>query len=896
MNSIHFFLTPDKSASRRLRRRIAEDAARIGVMVGTWGELISVLQQVYLQTEATDTWETNIHATAKEMHDAFWSKSLKVAEKETLSAISDALGSLLEGSVPGQSLSLDISKQLPVRAGRHLQDLIRLHAKSGYILPPALSAISTLLVTPKPSLSRQVAVYHQSDIQHLSLWQKALLKKISDDCSLQPDPDLVHFHRSAFEMSGEKSADNLLSHLQKNLFLATQKKAMRDESIQWVAARDYLAEVEVAAGMIQSALRRDPSLKYADIGILLPTAAEYSQAVRAVFSSSGLPVSALTHTTILRDIGRETVLHFLLSVRKPAPVMSLASLVTSPLMPWTLEKGRILATRIMNGDVDLDELQHFARHLTSESIDPAELNTALWSFSKFLTSSEEMAVHLGRARQTISSIRSLLQEEEVVPWEKILSVAAPEEFSGQVETIMTREGIAVFSEREEPWRQLRYLFILGFASGHYPKVTGLSSIFAESDLRIFNEEFGYSIETRTEIAQRRREQFRRQLMSASEKVTILMPRRDGMGESIHPSETLTFMAQLIEGVKSPDELVYDLDSAADLDRTDLLARAPESKPKYPRTLAAEDVTLPHNLLKMRVNKEGEQKPESPSGLETLMVSPLAWLLRRYNMEPKEWAPEELDMMGKGTLAHAVFEHLFAPGRSIPLESEIRDDVPSLLHNAITELMPFMLSPEWRVERRHLERDINEAALHWRAILTHLGATVIAVEVKLVGSLDGLPLTGNADLLLELPCGRMYVVDYKKSKSKDRRERMTKSYDSQANLYRVMLQTGGIDGSAEELTEAMKQTEIGAMYYLMNDQTALTDTSGWIKTGIGGVYEMGGGISVNAMEMIKERIAELEQGKIILNSATDEEWFKKNAGTKAYALDNSPLVRLFMKQA
>jgi hypothetical protein len=68
------------------------------------------------------------------------------------------------------------------------------------------------------------------------------------------------------------------------------------------------------------------------------------------------------------------------------------------------------------------------------------------------------------------------------------------------------------------------------------------------------------------------------------------------------------------------------------------------------------------------------------------------------MEPKEWAPEELDMMGKGTLAHSVFEHLFAPGKKVPTGREIREQLPSLLHNAISDLMPFMLSPEWRVSQ------------------------------------------------------------------------------------------------------------------------------------------------------------------------------------------------------
>lgn len=895
-NVIHFLLTPDKSASRRLRRIVAENAARMGVMVGTWPELVSILQQNYHLPEPAATWETSLQVSTREMTDAFWARSLEVAEKETLAGVEEALISLLEGTAPVRPLSPESAGCLPERAGRHLRDLILLHKKMDSILPPSLSAISALLAAPRPASSCQVVVYHKSDIQQLSPWQDALLQKCSADCSTPPDPQLDILHRSAFKMTGAGSAHGCLSHIQNKLFSAVSGKVERDKSIQWVAARDYLEEVEVAVGMIQTARRRDPSLLYADIGLLLPPDPVYAQAVRSVFDPAGIPISALANEISLRDIGRETVFHFLLSLRKPAPVMVLASLVTSPLMPWTLEKGIMLATRIMGGETDLDELHHLGRHIKSESVIPAELDASLLAFSRFMKAEKGAEVHLGHARQTISDVRGLLQCVESVPWKEIMAVAALEKFSGKCESAITREGVAVFSESEEPWRQVRYLFILGFASEHFPAASGASAVFGESDLLLLNEQLGYVIETRAETARWHRELFRRQLMSASEHVTILMPRRDGQGEFVHPSETLTFMAQLLEGVKSPEELVYDLDSARDRGQVNLLARAKECEPQPPRAPVSDDINLPHNLLELRVNKDGEQKPESPSGLETLIVSPFAWLLKRFNMEPKEWVPEELDMMGKGTLAHSVFEHLFAPGVKHPTGSEIRKQVPVLLNEAIGALMPFMLSPEWRVERRHLERDIEDAALRWGEILLHLKAEVIGIEVTMNGRLNDLPLTGNADLLLKLPDGRLYIVDYKKSKSKSRRDRMGKGYDSQAHLYRLMLHTGGVTEENPVLDAAIGScNQIGVMYYMLNDQTALADTTGWSGGELGGFHELGNGISTNAMELINERIAQLEDGIVVLNSASDEEWFDKTAGTKPYALDSSPLIRLFMKQ-
>jgi hypothetical protein len=40
MSIIHFLLTPDRSSARRVRRMVAENSPRLGVMVGTWTELV----------------------------------------------------------------------------------------------------------------------------------------------------------------------------------------------------------------------------------------------------------------------------------------------------------------------------------------------------------------------------------------------------------------------------------------------------------------------------------------------------------------------------------------------------------------------------------------------------------------------------------------------------------------------------------------------------------------------------------------------------------------------------------------------------------------------------------------------------------------------------------------
>ena len=122
--------------------------------------------------------------------------------------------------------------------------------------------------------------------------------------------------------------------------------------------------------------------------------------------------------------------------------------------------------------------------------------------------------------------------------------------------------------------------------------------------------------------------------------------------------------------------------------------------------------------------------------------------------------------------------------------------------------------------------------------------------------------------------------------------MGKGYDSQTSLYRLMIQTGG--PKDKELAVKFKNAqEIGVIYYMMNDQTALADIARFGKE-IRGIEEVGDKISVNALTMLRHRIADVKDGKVILNRDGDDEWFEKEAGINAsYSLDASPLVRMFM---
>lgn len=89
-------------------------------------------------------------------------------------------------------------------------------------------------------------------------------------------------------------------------------------------------------------------------------------------------------------------------------------------------------------------------------------------------------------------------------------------------------------------------------------------------------------------------------------------------------------------------------------------------------------------------------------------------------------------------------------------------------------------------------------------------------------------------------------------------------------------------------------EIGTLYYLMNDRTALADTKGWIAKSVAGAEEVNADTSAMAMKLLRERIRELSNGFIDLQLKESEKDLKDKRGLGVYALDSSPLIKMFVK--
>ena len=415
-------------------------------------------------------------------------------------------------------------------------------------------------------------------------------------------------------------------------------------------------------------------------------------------------------------------------------------------------------------------------------------------------------------------------------------------------------------------------------------------MFLDSEIARIREAAGLHLRGRVEGLAQALSLLDLQLQSASGSVTFLIPWRDLSGSRLQPSAGLSLVARAIGGVEDAADLILDL------------SRMPPGDwpVGYHRLTALPD---PHDLpealdfpgrdlLALRRKDDGTTKPQSPSRLETLLVSPLAWLLAEVEADDMSWSAEELDVMAKGSIAHDVFEHVFLKDQPIPDLAALSVAVVEAYDRALTRYAGFLRSASWDLERQGLEREILQAALRWRDHLLALGAKIIGNEIWLSGEAHGINLHGKADAILELPDGALLIVDHKKSGTLARRKRMEAGWDLQAALYRDMI-ARPIRREGDGMDPLIGR-EVGIAYHLMNDGGLLTSGLALAEGSL--ARDMGDAVNAAAVERLAERLSELGAGRVVLNTTADEGFFKKEAGFTPYALtEGTALVAAFIRQ-
>jgi len=896
-----FYLTPDKFSAHYIRRELSYNFSLLGVQVGTWPELLELARTSYCLSEPDDLWQEKLATVLGKFNNAFWSKSLNADYEATSAIVSQTLIDLLSGLGPGLKMPGKVMNGFSRLSSKQVDDLLTLHIRMDKELPAELMLVQNLLAADSKQAIRQIRVHYVKDVSELNLWQTALIDRLNSVAGEHKNEDktVAKFTKLISWPFPEKSNKKNLHHLQCNLFASSASKQKLSSGLQWLACRDYRQEVEIAAGMVQK-IMADAGVKANEIGLLVPESASYCRAVAEVFKPAGLQLSGLSIIRNLRDLGRELLYHFLLCRQAAAPAPMLrASLLGSPLLPWSSRRVEV-AQAVMDGrrlsDIVAEwpaDQQQMARFLTGKQItSPAQLIKALRGMLLVFNLSEDLCEHrqIGLAL-THTLLAQIAEDDKEIDWDSLLRICTPKLLSQPDSEEINQPGVRIFHPDREPWQRVQHLLVLGFTEGHYPQTPDIYPVLAENDRNILAKS-NIILPTRSSLLQQRRKRFQRQLCAASESITFFIPLLDGQGNRLKPSSSLSFMAQLFTDTAFGEGLILNLDLPEDRKQAKNLATAANQTAIPPRPLLCNtSLELKDNLLTKRKDSAGKSLPESPSGLETMLVSPLAWVFNRYHIDSREWAVEEFEIMLKGSIAHAVFEQLFSHKYPLPQKGHIPGKIKSLFNQVVKQDYPFLANEEWQLECQEMIGQFSKVAGEWLNFINRNKLKILGEETLLAGHFNRHPIRGRADLICRAPDGKLLVIDYKTSKSSGRKNRMEKGYDHQAFLYCQMLTSGKVtDKIPAKLKNYLKKSpETGALYYTLHDQVVLGDVQANTLKGVEVVTD---DIAVNALKLIKKRMQELRKGQVNLNSMDDQKKFKDETGITPYALAASPLINLF----
>lgn len=801
-----------------------------------------------------------------EAPDPVWAESLANAPVETIAAVTAALTDLVLATPDLKVPNVD---HLPdSRAKRHLLALVALWQRLGDALPEWLAPISHVLALPHGSFLGSLPVVEGSLDPLAPAALQALFARLRDEFGTVP----------ASAYTPRAAICSRLHVLQGGVSAQDIEAGVLDDSLAFYGLRDPAACADFAAAQARALIESGVSAR--EIAVL--SGDDLRQIARA-FSAQGVPLSGLPGQLPERDVIGETALHLALAKRPPTPAMVLASLALSPLMPWAAQTGRDLAESLMGGDFRGAILTDTPAH--KELWDDIRASAGSLPQLRFLL--DRICERIGKGDQVRARL-TVPPGEGTPDWEIILrgiQIARPM----VADPDRNLEGVSLWSAHESPWRPCRHLIVSDFTDGLYPTRPRANPLFLDSEIAAIHAGTGVHLRGRAEGLAQSLALLDQQLQAVSGSVTFLIPWRDLAGGRLQPSAGLSLVARAVAGVEDASDLITDLSRQSPAEwpiAYHHLMPVPE-----PAELPEELAFPGHDLLSLRRRDDGTAKPQSPSRLETLLVSPLAWLLAEVGAEDMSWSTEELDVMARGNIAHDVFEHVFLKDQPFPETEALAELIPEAYDRALTRHAGYLRSPSWEMERRGLEREIMAAALRWRDHLLALNAKIIGNEIWLAGEAHGINLHGKADAILELPDGALLIIDHKKSGTKGRRQRMEAGWDLQAGLYadmiaRPMRREG--DGM-----DPLIGRKVAVAYHLMNDGGLLT--SGLVLPEGSPARDMGDAVNAGAVAKLAERLAELGAGRVVLNTSEDAAFFKKEAGFTPYVLtDGSALVTAFIR--
>ncbi|MGJ8671121.1 MAG: PD-(D/E)XK nuclease family protein, partial [Oceanococcus sp.] len=861
--------------------------------VGTWPDLLAQVRSAYLLDE-TEGWSEALHELLAERSKAFWHASYQVDPQGVAQAVEAGWRQILLSQSPNATWPEFVDD---LRIGERLADLNLLNSIPKSAWPSDLATPLQLEQGLLPH--RPIRVHASESTLALNIWQVACLERLNADAIQEPSnlPQLLG-EFEAHVASPRAKLGSRLDVAQRELFSGTGQWGEDDDSCQFITVRDGLESVELVAGLIQQTMEDDGERCFADFGLLLPRDYSHTQVLASAFADWGIPLSNLPIEKRERDLGRELVRFALMRFEGPIPSMALKALVTNPLMPWDSGIGIQMAESLesfgfgLEPPKDLPADQRELLALLDEPSAPDQLSLNLSKLISHLDAADELALHRQRAIDAVQAVQLALRAGEA-DWRKLRSLCSPARLEVESTKDVNLEGVTVIREGEMPWRPVHELFVLDFLDGHYPQKHRFSLVLAPDQWRRLASQ-GLAIELPQQGIDRQRKAFRLALCQVSERVRFMIPQRSHAGEVLAPCSSLIDFALLAGRADEPEKLLVEFESEGDRAKISSLPLAAPVQASSPRTWEVADLNLGTNLLARSEMSGTSPKPQSPSSLDFLLMCPLAWLLRQLGAEPSNWDPDGFSPMMSGTLAHDVFEQVFAQGTHQPDWNEIGPKIKPAFDVALRKTSPFLTTADWAVERQNLLGVIERAARQWTDLLCELEATVVQPEIWLQGQFDGAAVHGQADAVLSIPDRGVVVVDFKNSSSAKFLNRMNNHLDLQASLYQEMLKTGGPKKREVDAAVALKGLQLtGVVYFTLRDQKAsanfqpLGAVAGWRFADHD--------VSSEGLGLLRKRFEELRAGQVCAPRADAIDALSK-AGVPDYALKLSPLTTRLLDES
>lgn len=886
--TIHFMLAPDAQSGATIREQFTKNDA-INVKVGTFDVLLDLLIEYWLlPIKDENEWHTKLSQTALSMSDAFWVESIKTDEKSVVDELDTSLQVILN-ALPLDRDQVSLIEDNTTRYSRYYNDLVALHNQMGNIFPIILEKARLWNRNSELKSLGDIIVYADNILQ-LESWQWEIVKKLQSQSS-----NVIFKTLYSQTLSPKfKCEYNDIIHLQSMLFSnKLPNNSPSKDKIQWLVARDVQQEVEVVAGMVQNAVKLGDNFE--DIAIVIPKDGWYKDFLIQTFKTFNIPLSRTGQIEEYADIGTQWIFDALQAQDEFAAPMVFASLFSSPIMPYSLSIGQYLAGialdntwRDEEGDIKNHIIEKFSKEiqpLILTIIDWQE-QTAEQSLNNFLdqlleiysllSNQESMLLHKKRFKTLHEELNDYLNTFPDATAKDLLNQVRPYALKENSQREGFLNSVHVVYESDYMIHDVKHLFVLGFNEGHYPRKIDNIGVFSRIHWESLAKELNLDLAPQEKYYTHAKDTFKRQLQCANESITFIASALDLQGNYLSISSSLSDMAFCFHDTKGelePEELLIFLEE--EKVKPFFYAINNHIKIEEHGILSSNNLKFTQNIFELRKNKDGTLRPESPSSLEKLMISPLSWFFYRQGLEPKTWSVQELDVATQGTIAHGVFEDCFCPENPTYDLSNIED----IIARRIEEYAPFLNLPHRRLEHEQLRTSILKSVEAFKALLLHCNASVMSTERELCGEIFGLPVAGRTDAILNV-LEKNLVLDYKRSGSKGRISRMQEGYDHQLFLYRIML------NDENALTA----------YYTMNDATLVVDQEmlGCEENLDLNIVGIKADCTVNAAELLNERIKELKNGEIKLNSESDNKLWEDRGVTASYSLESSPLIKLFMK--